>query len=252
MHRMRRLVALAGLALLGSSLLAGSASAALIKPDAQRTYPDVSADINGVVNYTYNSSTGTGNFHLTNTPYLIATGNTSAQEFAILPNSSDGIRQQVLNIATDGNGNILAGNPTNSYALYGTATITGTTADGQTYNQTFSGLLLSGTPTSFGSQDLKPLGIQDSSLFDVGIKVTGGALAQAFGDTAYMRITPELGSTFRGKFDENFSAQKATSNTRTDNANNQPFPIPEPSTILLVLAGGFGLFYRQRHRLAGR
>ncbi len=241
MHRMRRFVALAGLALLGSSLLAGSASADLIKPNANRTYPDVSADINGVVNYTWNGSTGTGNFHLTNTPYLIATGNTSADEFAIQPNSSDGIRQQVLNVNLDGNGNIIPGSQ-NSYALYGTAVISG---------QTFSGLLLSGTPTKFGSQDLKPLGIQDSSIFDVGINVTGGALAQYYGDAAYMRITPELGSTFAGKFNENFSAQKATSNTRSDSPH-QEFPIPEPSTILIVLAGGFGLLYRQRRRVASR
>ena len=241
MHRMRHLVVLVGLALLGTAVTAPPASAALIKPDAPRTYPDVAADINGTINYSYNSATQTGNFHLTNTPYLIASGPTSAQEFTILPNSSDGIRQQVLNVALDKSGNIQAGNPTNSYALYGTINVNG---------QTFSGLLLSGTPTSFGSLDLKPLGIQDSSIFDVGVNVTGGALASYFGSTAYMRITPELQSTFRGRFDENFTAQKATSNTRRD-SDAQPFPVPEPTALLLFLAtGSLGLIHRHRRRQA--
>lgn len=239
MHRMRRIAALAALTLIGSMLVAGSASAALIKPNADRTYPDVSADINGVVNYTYNASTGTGNFHLTNTPYLIAAGPTSSQEFGILPNSSDGIRQQVLNVSLDKDGKVLD-STTNAYALYGTVNVNG---------QIFSGQLLAGTPVAMGSQDLGGSGIQDSDVFDLSIKITGGALAPYFGNTAYMRLTPELKSTFTGRFDQDFSAAKATSNTRRD-ADAQPFPVPEPATLLLVLAGGCGLVHRHRKRMA--
>jgi hypothetical protein len=240
MHRMRRLVVLAGLALVSSPLLAGSASAALIRPSAGRAYPDIAADINGVVSYTWSSSTGTGQFHVNNTPYLIAGGPTSASEFGVAPNG-DGIRQQVINLVTDGNGNLLT-NATNSYALYGTIV-----ADGQTYQ----GLLLSGTPTAFGYQDLDSVGIQGSDVFDLEIDVTGGALADYFGSSAYIRVTPELLSTFTGRFDADFSAAKATSNTRSYNSP-QPFPVPEPAAVVVLLAGGLGWVHRHRRKLAGK
>jgi hypothetical protein len=242
MHRMRRLVAMVGLAVLGTTLWCGSASAALIKPNAQRVYPDVAADINGVISYAYNPATETGNFHLTNTPYLLAAGATSAEEFAILPNANDGIRMQVVNVALDKTGAIIDSSPTNSYALYGTMKVNGTD---------YTGLLLSGKPTAFGAQDLSGVGIQDSDLFDLKIKITGGALADYFGEQAYMRVAPELGSTFTGAFDTDFTAHKATSNTRRDGPA-QPFPIPEPSTLLIVLAGGFGLWHRNRRRPLSR
>ena len=235
MHRMRRLAVGAALAL-GTLSFAATSEAGLLKPDAARAYPDIAADINGVVSYTYNASTQTGNFHLTNTPYLIAGGPSASSEFGVVPNG-DGIRQQVLNVSLDKNGNLLAG-PSNTYALYGTIT-----ADGQT----FSGLLLQGTPTAFGSQDLGPVGIQGSDVFDFNIAVTGGALAGYFGSEAYMRLTPELNSTFVGKFDENFAASKATSNTRSYGSPH-PFPIPEPTTLLFLVAGGAGLLFRRRLR----
>ncbi len=83
--------------------------------------------------------------------------------------------------------------------------------------------------------------------------VTGGALAQFFGNEVYVRITPELESTFHGSFEENFSATKATSNTRSYNSP-QPFPVPEPATLLVLLAGGIGGLIRHRRRrvTAGR
>lgn len=238
MHRMRRFVVLAGLALAAFSGLAEQASAALINPNAGRAYPDVAADINGVVTYTYNPTSHTGTFNVTNTPYLIAGGPTASQEFDILPDSN-GIRQQTLNINLDKNGNLIAGSG-NTYSLYGSITTNG---------QTFSGLLLSGTPTAFGSQDLTPVGIQGSSFFDVNMNVTGGALAPYFGPDAYIRIAPELQSTFNGQFDTNFSAAKATSNTRGYHSPH-PFPIPEPTTLLVLIAGGgFGIFHRHRRRM---
>lgn len=237
MFRKRRLAVLAGLALLGSAVLGnGSASAALIKPNAGRAYPDIAADINGKVDYTYNSSTETGVFHVTNTPYLIAGGATSSAEYGVTTNA-DGVRQQVINITLDKNGNIVASDA-NSYVLHGTIE-----ADGQT----FTGVLLEGTPTAFGFQDLDGVGIQGSDVFDLSLDVTGGALAQYFGTEAYIRVTPELLSTFRGRFDEDFSAVKATSNTRSYNAP-QPFPIPEPTTLLIFAAGGLGGLYRHHRR----
>ena len=236
MDRMRRLVALWGLVLVGAAMWASPVAAELIRPAAGRAYPDIAADINGTVNYTYNTSTETGNFHVTNTPYLIAGGPTSSQEFAVGPTES-GLRQQMINVTLDKEGKLISG-PSNTYTLYGTVQ-----ADGET----FEGLLLSGTPTAFGFRDLDSVGVPSVDLFDLDVTITGGALATYFGDEAYIRITPELDSTFHGKFDTNFSAAKATSNTRSYVAP-QPFPVPEPTTLLVLAAGGIGLLRRRRLR----
>jgi hypothetical protein len=83
--RTRGALLVLGLSLLTSTALTGTASADLIMPIATRAYPDISADVNGVVTYTYNSSTQTGDFHVTNTPYLLAGGPTPASEFNVTP-----------------------------------------------------------------------------------------------------------------------------------------------------------------------
>jgi len=235
MHRMRHLVVLTGLVLASTTLFARPATAGLIRPGAGRSYVDVAGDINGTVRYTYDSSAQKGLFTMTNTPYLIAGGPNANQEFIVQPND-DGIRRQVLTVALDANGNILADDPANSYELWGTI---------NAGERTFSGLLLKGTPTDFGSQDLGLVGINTSDAFDAQLDITGGALKSYFGTDNYIRITPELESTFEGVFDKDFSGVKATSNTRTYNAP-LPFPIPEPTTVLLLLTGGVGLFRRSR------
>lgn len=232
MHRMRTSLTYSLIALFVAMF--GTAQAALIQPNATRQYPDIAADVNGVVNYSY--SNGQGNFTMRNTPFLLATGANPAQEYTILP-TVDGTRQQNLSVAVDGSGNIVNASG-NSYSLYGSTTVDG---------QTFSGLLLQGTPTAFGSQYNGQF-----NQYDVAIKVTGGALADAFGSNAYMLIRPELQDSFTGSFTSNFSAQKATSNTRGN--YNPPAPVPEPATWMILIGGGAGLamFNRRRMRLAAQ
>lgn len=227
MHRMRNSLtySLIGLLMLSAGLL----RADLIQPNATRQYPDIAADVNGVVNYTY--SDGQGTFTMRNTPFLIATGPDAAQEFTILP-TTDGVRQQSLSVALDSTGSFV-NSASNSYSLYGTTTIEG---------QTFSGLLLQGTPSGFGSQDN---GAYD--LFDMSISITGGSLASAFGSDAYILIRPELQSSFTGSFASDFTAQKATSNTR-GNYNPVP-PVPEPATWMILIGGGASLALFNRRRL---
>lgn len=227
MHRMRQSLIYSLIGFVIASL--GSAQADLIQPNATRQYPDIAADVNGVVNYNY--SNGQGTFTMRNTPFLLATGPDPAQEATILP-TVDGTRQQSLSVALDSSGKIV-NSTTNSYSLYGTTTVNG---------QTFSGLLLQGTPTAFGSQDNGQFDV-----FDLGIKVTGGQLADAFGSNAYMLIRPELQSSFTGSFTTNFTAQKATSNTRGD--YNPPAPVPEPATWMILIGGGAGLAMFNRRRL---
>lgn len=227
MHRMRYSLTYSLIGLL--MLSAGFLRADLIQPNATRQYPDIAADVNGVVNYTY--SDGQGTFTMRNTPFLLATGPDPAQEYTILP-TTDGVRQQSMSVALDSTGSFV-NSASNSYSLYGTTTIDG---------QTFSGLLLQGKPTSFGSNDD---GAYD--MFDLGINITGGSLASAFGANAYVLIRPELQSSFTGSFTSDFSAQKATSNTR-GNYNPVP-PVPEPATWMILIGGGASLALFNRRRL---
>jgi hypothetical protein len=236
--RIRRNLALFSMTCALAAALSGQASATLIQPSPARAYPDVSADVNGVVNYTYNASTQSGSFQLTNTPYLLAGGPTASSEFDVTPDAQ-GLRQQTLSIALDQNGNFVTSS-SNSYQLWGTVT-----AGGQTY----SGLLLQGVPTAFGSQYRAPTGSQGSAIFDTNINITGGALASVFGPDVYMSIQPELGITFAGSFAQNFTADKATSNTRAYHAPS-PFPAPEPTTLALLIAGCAGALYVRRRARA--
>lgn len=249
MHRMHHFAALLGL-ISGSLLLdAVPASAALLRPGAKRAYPDIAADINGKVTFDHDPDTNTGVLEVTNTPYLIAGGSTAASEFAVTANP-DGVRHQLLRIKLDGAGNLID-DPMNTYELRGSITANG---------QTFSDVLLRGKPTAFGSLDLgfvlgelgsaSALDTLGVDIFDANIAIEGGSLSKFFGTSAYMRITPELESTFAGSFTEDFTAQKATSNTRGYDSPND-FPIPEPTTVMVLLAGGAGLLYRQ-HRRARR
>jgi hypothetical protein len=230
MHRMRHSLTFSLIALLMFSV--GSIHADLIQPNAVRSYPDIAADVNGVVNYSYSNIGGL--FTMKNTPFLLATGPNSGDEATILP-TSDGVRSQSLSVMLDSAGKFVSSSQ-NAYELYGSTTVGG---------QTFSGLLLQGTPTAFGSQDNGQF-----DAFDLGIKITGGSLASAFGSDAYILIRPELQSSFTGAFDANFSAQKATSNTR-GNYNPVP-PVPEPATWMILIGGGAGLamFNRRRMRQA--
>ena len=115
--------------------------------------------------------------------------------------------------------------------------------------QTYSGLLLQGTPIAFGWQPTQtpPIG---SSAFDVEVKLTGGLLQSAYGADAYIQLTPELNSTFSDSFTTNFSAEKAITNVRPLNPPN-PSPLPEPSTFatLLVFVGAAAA-YRGHRRFA--
>lgn len=237
MHRMRHFLIVTGFVLTTIGFATPRTFASLLRPNAGRAFPDIAADINGKVDYTYNPDTQTGVFHVKNTPYLIA-GNPNTPGELITANSDTGVRSQEIRIVLDKNGQIIA-DPSNQYELYGTI---------QTDDQTFSGLLLKGIPTAFGSQDLGASGVQGSDVFDVNLDITGGALAKFYGEDAYMRIAPELLSTFEGRFDENFSAVKATSNTRAYNSP-LPFPVPEPTALAVLAVGAVGLLFRRR--LAG-
>ncbi len=236
MHRMRHPLAQVFLALILAAALTPRVRSELIRPSADRVYPDVAADINGVQDYDYDPTTQTGRFQVTNTPFLLAMGSSIDDEYNVQPNS-EGVRRQTVQLKLDQHGRLID-DPGNSYRLYGTVVVGG---------RTFEGLLLKGTPRSFGAKAARAAGIDEASVYDLDMKITGGVLAERFGPDAYMRISPEVSNTFDGSFSKSFAGVKAQSNTRAYHAPASP--VPEPTPLVILLACGAGFVYRSRRRV---
>jgi hypothetical protein len=235
LHRMRRIVARASLVLALATLLGfGSsrrAAADLIRPNATQAFPDIQGNIVGTQTYTYNSTTQTGTFQVNNAPVLMAIGPQTTNEYFVTDTASQ-IRSQSIQVKLDSSGNLL-NDAGNSFSMYGSVTIG---------NQTFSGLLLQGTPTAFGF-DPHPGSLPH---YDMNVTLTGGSLKTLYGPDAYVSIITETNNTFTGSFAQTFQASKPITNVRAYNAPS-PLPVPEPSTLVVILAfGGAGWMYRNR------
>ena len=242
MHRMHRHAFMAALTVLTCAGVSTPTEAALLRPNDAREYPDITAFANGYQKYTYDSGSQTGVFQLSNVPFLLTNGQTPGGSGFIESNvtpTADNVRLQTITAVLDSQGNLVA-SPLNSFQIYGTVVVG---------DQTYTGLLLSGTPTAFGSQSLKPVGVQNEDLFDLSLKITGGSLQSLYGPDAYVRVTSEANSTFNGVFTTDFSSEKVLTNTHTI-ANLVPSPVPEPTALVVLLACGAGLLYRGRRRIA--
>ncbi len=244
MHRMHRLAFAASVFALSFAFasLGQSASADLLRPKDTQEYPELTAFANGYQTYTYDSGSKTGVFQLSNVPFLLTQGKNSDGSFTetSVGKTADGIQSQTIKAVLDSNGN-LVDSPLNTFQVYGKVVLGG---------QTYSGLLLQGTPTAFGSQTLKPT-VVGTDLFDMNLQITGGAMADLYGKNAYMRVTAEANSTFNGVFTTDFSSEKILTNVHTI-SSLLPQPAPEPATLYVLLAAGAGLFYRGRRRIAAR
>jgi hypothetical protein len=237
MQRMHSLGLKAALIFAG---LATSSPAALLRPNDTREYPDITAFANGYQTYSYDPATQTGVFQVNNVPFLLTNGQNpdgSFNQSNVTPTSAN-IQSETITAVLDSNGNLVA-SPLNSFSIYGTVVIG---------DQTYTGLLLSGTPTAFGSQTLKPL-VGNEDLFDLSLKITGGSMSSLYGPDAYVRVTSEANSTFNGVFTTDFSSEKVLTNTHTI-ASTLPTPAPEPTALVVLLACGAGLLYRGRRRIA--
>lgn len=238
MQRLRRFIALTGLAALTCAFGGSTARADLLHSSTEpQKYPDIIANLGKGVSYTYDPSVQQGVFHLKNTAYVLVTGTGSGDEVDIEP-TADGSRYQVLNVTLDKNGNYV-NDPGNQYQLYGSVS-----KDGQTY----SGLLLSGTPIDFASSNANGV-----TQFQSDLKLDGkGALASFYGPNSYIHLVAETGNNFTGGWQQDFTISKVSSNTHGSSVTPQPFPVPEPTTMVIVAAGGMGMLYRNRKRLAAR
>ncbi len=239
MHRMHRLAVTLGLALVATTVFAPKASAALLHPTDTSQFPDLSSGyVSGTLHYIAPTGTATsGLLTVSNTPYALALGTTAATQFDVTGTRSQSI---VAQINSDGSLNNAS---QNSYDLFGTVTVNG---------QTYSGELLKGTPTAFGSLNTAAAGnggLAGTSMFDMDVKITGGLLQSLFGTDTYIRLAAERWSTFNGNFAQDFSGGKVTSNIRGFNPPS-PAPVPEPTTlVVLIAAGGAGLLVRHRRRI---
>src|SRR5690242_1048809 len=107
MHRMRNLAGKAGLTFLVSLIAASPVCAELIHAPGGRAYPDLAGAITGSQSYTYHPATQTGTFQVSNTPFLLSTGPSAANEAVVQPNP-DGIRNQVVNLTLDQSGQLVS------------------------------------------------------------------------------------------------------------------------------------------------
>jgi hypothetical protein len=232
MERMHRYVFALGLSLAAIALTASDSRAALLHPNDTSQFPDASG---GFVSGTLSYTASTGVFSMQNTPYALALGTSAATQFDINA-TPGGLRSETLSVQLNPDGTVnQAGS--NTFNLFGQVTINGTT---------YSGLLLTGTPTAMGSLNLAapPTDVAGSSMFDFDISIKGGLLSNIFGSEAYLRMTAERWSTFNGSFTQDFSAGKIESNIR--GYLGQPSPVPEPTTLVVLVAGGVGIFFRRR------
>lgn len=241
MQRMHRSFVV-GVFALSLAAFSPAASADLLRPKDTREFPDLTAFANGYQTYSYDSASRTGTFQLANVPFLLTQGKNTDGSFneTNIGKTDDGIQTQKITAVLDANGK-LVDSPLNTFQVYGKVVL-----DGQTY----SGLLLQGTPTAFGSQTLKPT-VDGEDLFDMNLQITGGSMADLYGKNAYMRITAEANSTFNGVFTTAFASEKVLTNVHTV-SSVLPQPAPEPATLYVLLACGAGLFYRGRRRIAAR
>jgi hypothetical protein len=206
------------------------AAADLIRPTASQSFPDLDGDIAATQTYHYDPNTQTGTFQVNSAPTLLATGPNSSSEY-VLNDTTSGPRNETLQIKLDANGNLLAGNPANSFSLYGSVTINGTN---------YNGLLLQGTPTQFGYAK-QSSSAPTMSVYDLNMTVTGGLLKGMYTldptkvPVAYMRVITETNSTFHDSFSQDFNGTKAMTNVRAY-PGSQPLPAaaPEPSSLVIV------------------
>jgi hypothetical protein len=213
------------------SILSAQARGDLIRSSPARSFPDIAGDIVGTQTYTYDPITQTGIFHLVNAPHLISLGPTVKDMVQMLPNN-DGTLTQSLKMKLDRNGRLVQ-SAANTFEIRGTVIIG---------DRTYQGLLLRGTPTAFGAltPDDSSSGGKNAEVFDLNMKITDGELKDAFGSEAYLRIRPQAGSTFDGRFTTDFSSDKPLTNLRASHTD-LPAAVPEPSVLITFLTCGAGL-----------
>jgi hypothetical protein len=242
MQRMCGVIARVGLVLffVGTTGLCSPVCGDLIRSKPARSFPDIAGDIVGVQTYTYDPVTQTGTFEVVNAPHLISLGPSVKDMLNMLP-SQDGTLSQSLQMKLDRNGRLID-SPMNKFEIRGKVIIG---------DKTYEGLLLEGKPTAFGADVKAPSSTKNLEMFDLNMRITGGELQKAFGDTAYLRISPQDRSTFDGHFTMDFSSEKPLTNLRALR-KGLPATVPEPTPLFTFLTCGAGLLAYKLRQYFGR
>ena len=214
-------------------LLPNTLSAGPLLPlDFQPGAPIVSGSNGGL---SYNASTGDLNATLSG-PTLLYAAHSVPNGFALISNGS-----LTIDLMVDHNGNFVANGT--GVTLKGTVTINGAV---------FTGTLLTGTVTAFGSDPAGP----PTRDFDGLFTVTGGALTQTETGDGGQSVFGGFSVGSKGAFD--LFAENVTSGTLGDfthdflSTRDKPLigETPEPGTLALMVTGATLFFgWRKRHVL---
>jgi hypothetical protein len=214
-------------------LLAGflpSANGDLIRAAPGRTFPDIAGDVGGSQTYVYDPATQTGTFALVNAPHLISLG-PSVKDLIPLQPDRQGTLYQALRLKLDRSGRLID-SPLNKFEIRGTVIIN---------DQIYEGVLLAGKPTAFGIAEPDRPVRKDLEVFGLNVQIKSGALADAFGSEAYLRIIPQANSTFRGEFTRDFSGERPLTNLIALDQRLAPVPALGTAGLLAIVAGAIGL-----------
>jgi hypothetical protein len=222
----------AALAVLSAGHLPAHGS--LIQSNVPATATTVVAGARGNLEYQFDSASQTGVLLALNTPRTL----TDSSGLAMFSSDQSSTLQQMLSVVVDNQGRLLADNPANQFQLRGKVSTGG---------QTLDGVLLNGRVVGFGSQDLGPLGIDGMDYFDFDVELQGGLLASAVPQRVYVRLRPDLDSTFAGNFNTGFQGSSVNSITALYPTSG-PAPIPEPGTWLITSLAFSGLYLVRRAR----
>lgn len=238
MHRMRNLLIPLSLGVLAMGpRLEAEARGDLIRARSTRSFPSIAGDIVGSQTYTYDPTTRTGTFEVVNAPHLIKLGPGADSMVPLGPDQRGSLYQSLL-MKLDRNGRLVEG-PGNRFEIRGTVVIG---------EKTYEGLLLTGRPIAFGAEAARRDSLT-AQAFDLDVRITGGALAEAFGTDAYLRINARSNSTFNGEFDVDFSSDRPRTSLRAVPSDHAT-PVPEPTALVMMLTTGAGaLALRLRSRL---
>jgi hypothetical protein len=208
--------------LLGTSLLVGSLA-------AQASLLGVSLD---EPTAQYNSLAGQGIQFDAGTGAFLASGNPLSVQFpAILGTSPvSGVRGISIDLTIDASGMASSGSGSHDFMLWGDVT------DGVT---DYSGLLLTGSLLDFGYLDVTAT----IDVFDFLFDVTGGSLADLFGNDHIGVFMVAEASTFTGVFTEDFTTRRIRGS-----AGLVINPVPAPGTLWLagLALSAIGVMRRKR------
>ena len=137
----------------------------------------------------------------------------------------------------------LIDSPNNKFEIRGTVIIGG---------KTYEGLLLEGKPTAFGADVKAPSSAKNLEMFDLNMRITGGELAQAFGNQRVFADQTTGQEHIRRSIHDGFFQREAVDQPADTSRKPLPASISEPTPLITFLTCGAGLLAYRLRRYLGR